>query len=79
MQHVKSEYLALPLDDPVLVRARDLVTRYPVRTLDAIQLASALEASITLGESMTFISGDNTLLSTAAVLGFTTDNPYAHP
>jgi uncharacterized protein len=73
------EYLSIPLEDVVLSRARNLLTRYPLRSLDAIQLACALEAVNALGESMTFISGDNNLLAAAAAENFHTDNPNLHP
>ena len=77
--HVEGEYLIVPLDEAVITRARNLVTRYPLRTLDAIQLACAIEATTILSELMAFVSGDNNLLTAAAAEGFVTDNPYAHP
>jgi predicted nucleic acid-binding protein len=66
LTHVDEEYLAIPVDGPVLARARDLVARYPLRTLDAVQLASALEATAILGEPLTFVSADDDLLSAVA-------------
>jgi len=77
--HAEKEYLVYPQDDSVVARARSLITKYPLRALDAIQLASAGEALTILSEPMTFISADNNLLSAAAAEGFTTDNPLAHP
>jgi uncharacterized protein len=79
LEHIQSQYLVFPLDPPVLTRARALVTKHPLRTLDAIQLACALEAIKELGDPLTLISGDNNLLSAAAAEGIPTDNPYAHP
>ncbi len=38
---MQREYISVALDGPVMVQARNLVTRYPLRTLDAIQLACA--------------------------------------
>ena len=73
------EYLSVPLEGIVLSRARDLLTRYPLRSLDSIQLASASEAVSVLGEPMIFVTADNTLLSAAISEGFSTDNPNAHP
>ena len=73
------EYLSIVLENVVLSRARDLLNRYPLRSLDAIQLASAIEASIILGEPMTFVSADKNLLSAALGEGFHADNPYNHP
>ncbi len=77
--HADKEYLTVPLDDAVLVRARDLVSKHPLRTLDAIQLACALEAASGLGESLTFLSADVVLLAAATAEGFTTGNPQSHP
>jgi predicted nucleic acid-binding protein len=77
--HAQNEYLIYPQDDAVVARARALVIKHPLRALDAIQLASAVEASATLREAMTFVSADNNLLGVAAAEGFITDNPLAHP
>jgi uncharacterized protein len=76
---VEREYLSVPLESMVLSRARDLLTRHPLRSLDSVQLASAIEAVNILSEPMTFISADNNLLSAAALEGFGTDNPNNHP
>jgi len=73
------EYLSIALEDIVLSRARDLLNRYPLRSLDAIQLASSVESSITLGEPMTFISADKNLLNAALGEGFNIDDPNNHP
>ena len=73
--HTRKEYLMVPINDVVIDRARDLVSKYPLRTLDATQLACAIEASIVLSETLTFISADNVLLSAAAGERFKTDNP----
>ncbi len=77
--HADTEYLTIPVDDAVLGRARDLVARYPLRALDAVQLACALEAANGLGEPLTFLCADSDLLAAAAGEGFVTDNPLAHP
>jgi predicted nucleic acid-binding protein len=77
--HVEKEYLSVGLDADVLVQARVLVSKYTLRTLDAIQLACAIKASVSLGESMVFVCADNNLLSASASEGFATDNPYLHP
>lgn len=73
------EYLSVKLEDAVLSYARTLLNRYSLRSLDAIQLASAVEASVILGESMTFLSADKSLLAAAIGEGFATDNPNNHP
>jgi len=77
--HFEKQYLPVPLDTLVLSQARGLVGRYVLRSLDAIQLACALQAMAILSEPMLFISADNNLLTVAAGEGFTTDNPLAHP
>jgi hypothetical protein len=50
-----------------------------LRTLDAIQLASAIQAMIVLNEQINFISADPNLLVVAAAAGFAIDNPNLHP
>jgi predicted nucleic acid-binding protein len=79
--HVLSEYKLIPLSDIVIARAKDLVSIYPLRAYDAVQLASALEA---LAHSpgaapLTFVSADTRLLAAAAAEGLATDDPNAHP
>lgn len=77
--HQENEYLIVPLDSTVVLQARNLINKYPLRTLDAIQLACALQAVSALGVSMTFVSADNNLLAAAHAEGFVTDNPLSHP
>ena len=79
LSHVDTQYLTITVDDDTLLRARDLVPKYPLRTLDAIQLACALEATTALDEALTFLCSDNDLLNAAAGEGFTIDNPLAYP
>jgi predicted nucleic acid-binding protein len=77
--HTDSEYLLLPLDPRTLTQARTLVGKYPLRTLDAIQLASAQTAGSILAEPITFVSSDQDLLAAAVAEGFPTDDPLKHP
>jgi predicted nucleic acid-binding protein len=77
--HVEKEYLAIPLSRPVLAQARQLLVKYPLRTLDAIQLACVQDVVSTLNEPMTSISGDTNRLAAAASEGFATDNRNLHP
>ncbi|MBZ0279361.1 MAG: type II toxin-antitoxin system VapC family toxin [Anaerolineae bacterium] len=79
LAHAEQEYLAVPLDDKILAHARSLVTKYKLRTLDAIQLASALDAAASLGEAITFVAADVDLLAAASAEGFAVDDPNAHP
>jgi len=77
--HVQEEYLLIDLDDHVLNRARGLLLKHTLRTLDAIQLACALEAARLFNIQPTFISADTRLLTAAAAEGLSTDDPNAHP
>lgn len=77
LTHVAEDYLTILVDAPVLRRARDLVVRHPLRTLDAVQLSCALEATSSLNALLTFVSADTVLL-TAAAEGFVIENPLLH-
>jgi uncharacterized protein len=77
--HVEQEYLVVPLQTQVLEDARSLVGKYPLRTLDAIQLASAAHALQLLGTQLTIVSADRNLLTASAAEGFSTDDPNSHP
>jgi hypothetical protein len=78
LQHMKNEYLVVPVNGSVLLQSRQLVSQYPLRTLDAIQLASALNAAVILGETITFVSADKRLLAVAIAEGLKADDPNAH-
>jgi predicted nucleic acid-binding protein len=77
--HFDKQYLVVNLESPIFLQARSLVTNHKLRTLDAIQLASAIHASKLLGENLIFLSGDKDLLTAATNEGFMIDNPNAHP
>ena len=67
----------IPLSETVLEQARNLAQRFPLRTYDAIHLASAREARLMLrsvfeGE-IRFLAFDKALLDAARALGFTID------
>jgi hypothetical protein len=79
MLHAGKEYLVVPIDANILAQARQLVTKHPLRTLDAIQLSCAVHAVNLLGTPMTFISSDKNLLAAAVAEGFQTDDPNVHP
>lgn len=64
----------IPLSDEVLEQARNLAQRFPLRTYDAIHLASAREARLMLrtvseGE-MSFLAFDKNLITAAKALSF---------
>lgn len=62
------------LDEPTIGRAALLVERHDLRTIDAIQLASALASSADL-----FLCADRLLLAAAALEGLATCDPRACP
>lgn len=68
-------YVKVDLRDEVLLLARDLIKRQPLRGFDAIHLASALTLGRELGEPMTFIAADARLLDAAKVEKLRTLNP----
>jgi predicted nucleic acid-binding protein len=77
--HLAMEYLVAPITSDVLVKARALVKKHGLRTLDAIQLACAAQTAHILAEALTFVSADRNLLAAAALEGFAVDDPNAHP
>lgn len=76
--HMENEYIVVVLDSTILAKARQLVEQYPLRTLDSIQLTCAIHAAAVLSTPMTFICADSVLLATAAIEGFSNDNPNLH-
>lgn len=58
-------YIQVELRDDILVLARDLIQRHPLRGFDAIHLASALSLQTGLGEEITFVVADERLLLAA--------------
>ncbi len=70
-------YVRVDLADEVLLLARDLIQRRPLRGFDAIHLASALILGKALGEEMTFIASDARLLRAAEAEKLAVMNPEA--
>ena len=58
-------YVRVNLDESILGRSRALLERYPLRALDAIHLASAIELQDHLDEPSVLISADIQLLRAA--------------
>jgi len=58
-------YVRVDLWDEILLLARDLIQRHPLRASDAIHLASALSLRGALGEDITFAAADERLLRAA--------------
>jgi uncharacterized protein len=58
-------YLRIELEDAILLSARDLIQRHPLRGFDAVHLASALRLKTALAEEVTFLAADGRLLKAA--------------
>jgi len=58
-------YIQVDLRDEILLLARDLIQRHPLRAFDALHLASALSLRSGLGEDITFVAADERLLKAA--------------
>jgi hypothetical protein len=66
--HSHQDYLLVPYSDALMAKAATLVARYALRTLGAVQLASALELRdiLPLGElPLSFMAADDRLLNAA--------------
>jgi uncharacterized protein len=80
--HSHSEYLLVPYSEALTDLAAALISRYPLRALDAIQLASALELRSALppaAPSLIFLSGDDRLVRTARQELLQVENPESFP
>ncbi len=62
-------YVRVDLWDEILLLARDLIQRHPLRGFDAIHLASALSLKGALGEDITFAAADERLFQAAEAEG----------
>lgn len=69
-------FTLIPVLDEGFQMAFDLVLRDDLRTLDALQLGTAL-ALTDLGSDLTFVGADRNLLEVAADRGLPTINPVA--
>jgi predicted nucleic acid-binding protein len=58
-------YLRVELQDQILLLARDLIQRHPLRGFDAVHLASAVSLKSALSEEITFAAADERLLRAA--------------
>lgn len=67
-------YVRVELLDEVLLLARDLIGRHPLRGFDAIHLASALRLKSALDEPLTFAAADERLLGAAGAEGLAVVN-----
>ena len=62
-------YVRVHLRDDVLHLARDLVRRHPLRALDAVHVASALQLQSLLDAQVTFVAADRRVLDAARAEG----------
>jgi len=58
-------YVRVELQDDILVLARDLIQRHPLKGFDAVHLASALRLKSVLAEEIRFVAADKNLLRAA--------------
>jgi predicted nucleic acid-binding protein len=77
--HMRREYQVIALNRRGLLKAGSLTEKHPLRTLDAIHLAAALQARSNLAVAITFVSADKNQRAAATAEGFTVDDPNAHP
>ena len=83
-QDCDEHFTLVSIDRSVIDRAVDLAQRYRLRAYDAVQLATALEASaITQAQALpalTFVAADTDLLTAAAAEHLSVENPlnYTH-
>jgi predicted nucleic acid-binding protein len=72
-------YLLLRVEEDVIQRAVSLVRHYPLRTADAIQMATAVQLNQTLQEAQlgpaTVVSADDRILDAASHEGLPIENP----
>lgn len=82
-RHFAREYEVVPLGNAILERAEDLLDTHPLRAMDAIQLASALEIQARLSGAglppLQFVCADARLLAAAATEGLVIEDPNQHP
>ncbi len=71
---VEKMYTLIPLDDSVLADALHIAEKYGCKSLDSLQLSSALKAKLIEGEII-FVCADKQLLKYAKKEGFETLNP----
>ncbi len=77
-----NEFHLVPINAPVIDLAGQLIERHPLRTLDALHLATGLTIQSFFATnglpSLTFASADDRLLVVASAEGLATQNPVHH-
>lgn len=80
---LNNQYQVVELDSTLAETAGQLVSQYPLRAYDAVQLASVLRIqpafATTQSTQLIFLTADNRLSAIAIALGLLTDNPNNHP
>lgn len=72
-------YAIIPLATTDLETAAALTQRHPLKAYDAVQLAMALRYHRVLAaHPLTFVCGDNALITAAQTEGLSTVNPFDH-
>jgi predicted nucleic acid-binding protein len=74
---ISAKWLRLTMDESVIDFASGVISRHALRSLDALQLASALSMHEELqsGDTLLFIAADKRLLTAAAAEGLPIWNP----
>ena len=79
---LNNQYQVIELDQVLAETAGQLVSQYPLRAYDAVQLASVLciepAFAQTQSTSLVFLTADNRLSAIALAQGVLTDNPNVH-
>ncbi len=78
-----NEYVIIPVNQPIMNLATELLERRPLRALDALHLATALSAQPFLAPygvtEVMFVSADDRLLAAAMAESLAVENPGQHP
>jgi uncharacterized protein len=81
--HLNQQYRILDIDNQLLNSAGDLVSQYPLRAYDSVQLTAALRLKSILNQSQLpdpiFLTADKKLFTIAQQSGLLCDNPSNHP
>jgi hypothetical protein len=80
--HSHNEYLLVPYSESLINLAEALISRHPLRALDAVQLASALELRGALppdAPPLIFVSADDRLVTTGRREHLQVENPESFP
>jgi uncharacterized protein len=77
------QYTLVDLTESIVVQARELLERHPLRAYDAVQLASALVVNTALVATglpaLIFLTADDRLMNAALAEGLAAENPNMYP